>query len=966
MPRGMFRHAGQVQRLGVSHMVNGQGSCPSSRPTAAALALLAGLGLACSSVLVSAQPARADDREVFLQWFETSWTNIEKRMPDAFVTGYNAFWLPPIWKASFSSAGYDIFDRFDLGQPGSETTFGTESYFRAMMGETQRANIGVYPDLIMNHNGARTNNAQFLADGGWPGFYLPNTGGDPWGDFHNGTTQSQQPNPQGGDQPYNLWEGDLVSLIDIAQEKNYQYVRHPVSSTPPVGAVNLPAGLVRNKPDPNNARFYPDRQLTPLTFTNPIDGANWTVYPFNTTTPLNGDAYAENATGLLMRSTQWMLDEFKVAGFRLDAAKHIPQWFWNSFYDPIVFNRVVTPTGTRRTPYSFGESVAGNDFVQTYIRNKDGFGNRDALDLNGAGQLRDIRSQRGFGSWLNALNAAIDTQDDGNNNGSQGVRHVYSHDNGSTGGGGSAPGVPGLELAALPQNAFVLLAAGKPIVYYNGREMHDRFQSRGFWPREGNPTALGNDNPHLQRLVQIAQGYVRHDNANIPGAMKNYFYVLNSTDPQNASLNDVLVFERSNYNAADTTRNDIGTEAAASLLVGLSDSYSTGVQQRSVQTSFPPGTRLRELTGAWSDSTVNATGQIPQVLVVDANRRVLLTIPNNASLVSGQPVEHHRGYVVYGPAAPSGTLSLVGSTATIPADPPSVPTYQRRLTPMDVITTPTFEIRLDTTKTDPNDPNWDDFAVFRIDGGYVDYNGNGNFDQSASLALDGGMEQFLTQKSSISGPGGTGTTGVYRQTINSSQLSEGTHYLSVFAYRRRTDGGAPILTDFRKVFYVDRLPPQVTLQPNVIAAGGGTFQYRVTTTDRTVNAVHIIANVPNGTDPLTLVNSGNRAFQYDRFEWRLASGSLPPGTNQITVVAYELSGRSSVQTVPITIDLGSGDVNRDGLVNIDDLYASWLLTGYQAEADLNRNGLWDPVTDRVQLELLLRQQEVQRMEGLQR
>lgn len=926
-------------------------------------------------VLAGAAPlsARADDHPVFLQWFETKWSTMEYRIPDFFMAGYDSTWLPPPWKAADpTSAGFDTFDRFDLGSPGSETAYGTREGMRAVIEEFHQAGALVYIDLVMNHNSGRNNSDGFFNAGGYPGFAM-RIGSDFWGDFHDGTRQSQQPNPGPNDAPYDLWTGDLVGLIDIAQEKNYQYIRNPVTASPPSGQVNIPPGTLRNRPDPFNRQFYPDTTLPSRTFTNPLAPAGQqqvTLYPFNPadatqtdSSLLRGVPVMENSTAYLLRTTRWMLEVMKVDGFRLDAAKHIPQWFWNQYWDSAVFQGRIDFAGNRVTPFSFGEIVDSNGFTQTYTR-KDGFGNRDALDLNGAGALRDLLNQRGFGSWDNVINAHLDSVDGGGdtvnqsgNNGSLGVTHVFSHDNGSAGNGSSIPPLPGPSMYALPEHCYLLFRTCPPIVYHNSREFAAIYTNRGFWPREGSPTALGNPDRDLVKLVQLSDGYARGD-----------LRFLNYTDPQNQSRSDVLVFERRR------------TNGQANVLVGVNDSYLTGVTQRSVQTSFPANTRLRELTGNAGDPTVDPGNQIPQTLVVDSNQRVLLTVPYNQSTVNGSTVQHHKGYVVYGPATPSGTLSITkpdGSafTGVIPADPASVPAYKRRLTPITIVDTPTFSINLTTTKTDPDDPAWDDRAIFRIDGGFPsagsapDFNGQNNGpDFPNSDAVNPRFENFVTTNLPLATTANA-TNGVYKQTINTSSLSEGIHYILVRAFRQRPVGTDPLFTDFRTVIYVDRTGPAVTMV-NPTNSGSPSVTVRIKAADRTATNVWIMANLPQGTDPLTQLTTANQGSRYDRFEWRRTFSALRTGANTITVVATEATGKQSVTTFTVNVTTGLGDINRDGVVDMNDLYAGYLALSqpsppYDAVADIDNNGVFN-LADLQSLERLLRPQELQNQSKPQR
>lgn len=900
---------------------------------------------AAAGLCGSAAVARADSNPVFLQWFETRWETIEYRMPDFFVAGYDQTWLPPVWRATDpTSAGYDCFDRFDLGFPGSPTAYGTEQGFRAMVDEFHRAAALVTVDLIMNHDSGRNGSDQFHNDGGYPGFTM-RIGADTWGDFHDGTTQSQAPQSPG----YNLWQGDLVGLIDIAHDKSYQYIRQPIATGNPQ---NIPAGNIRNRPSAANTRFYPDLAGTPRTFANtalPVGDPlrDITAYPFNLADPAAGDPVTENVNAYLSRSTRWMVEDVKVDGLRLDAAKHIPQWFWNNVWDSAVFQARTDFAGNRVTPFSFGEVVDSNSFTQTYTR-KDGFGNRDALDLNGAGQLRDILNNNGSRSWQDALGAHLDNQDDGFNNGTLGVNHVFSHDNGSTGDGGSKPPLPGPERYGLPQTCYLLFRPGPANIYYNSREFQDLYQFRGFWPREGNPTALGSVgtslNSDLIKLIQLSNGYARGE-----------FNPINNTDPQNQSNADVLVFER--------RRNTGGGNYVGNVVVGVNDTFGNGVQFRSVVVSHPPGTRLRELTGNSENATIDVGNQIPQTLVVDANRRILIPVPNNRN---SSGVAHHKGYVVYGPPAPTGTLSIVGSTTSLPADPTSVASYKRRLAAADIVTGSTFTLRLLTTKTDPLDNAFDDFAAFRIDQGFRDFNGNSTIDFNAADTTLPGYESFLTTFTPLHANQGL-PNGTYEQVIDTDLLSEGLHYISVICFRNRAGNTDPIFTEFRKVIYIDRQPPAVSLANAGATVTDPVITLRVTTADRTVNRVHLLLNPPAG-DPIAQANAANQGTRHDRFEWRRTVSGLRSGANTIVVVAFETNGRSSATSFSINAATGSGDVNADGAVTIDDLYLAYALLAasqYAAAADVNADGQLT-IADMRALESALRPGELDRMAEPQR
>lgn len=903
-------------------------------PQTAALALIAAAGL-------TASPAKAgNDNPVMLQWFEARWQDMERRVPDFFLAGYGSVWAPPPSKAAASgSPGYDVFDRFDLGRPGSQTSYGTEQYMRAMIGELHGSNGLIYIDSILNHNSGRQTSASFQAAGGYPGFWMasatPPVNKSPtsnWGDFHGGNASGylQSEDPNGGN--YNLHNGDLVALIDIAQETNHQFIRHPIEDGNPD---NIPQGSTFNRPNPANTRFYPDKQLPGQPVTNPGTSrtpgvSNFTFYPYNTSDASAGDPYKDNGTGLLMRYTQWMMDDLKVDGFRWDAIKHVPQWFWDTFIDAVLYQRRVTPDGRKVTPFSFGESVEGAGWSWNNYARKDGFGNRDCLDISGSGELRNLLGSGGFGSWQNVVNAHFDLGDDGQNNGSFGVNHVFSHDNGSKGDGGSAPAVPTVREMGYSMQAYVLMRSGVAEVYHNARGVS---RSGGFWPRQGTTTALGwnpiaqpgfpqgtQDNS-IPTLVQLHNFYARGE-----------FNIINSTDTSNTSMADAIIFER--------RKNLGGGQYSANVLVGCNDRWDAGFEQRTVTTSFPAGTRLIEMTGNAADPALDPNNDIAEVLTVDSNRRVTIRVPRNRT----GSTDHGKGYVVYGPAIPSGLLTLTNVSQVLPPDDPTVTSFSgRRLSSIPVITSNTFQIQLTTSNGDTgasNNDNADDNAVFRIDQGFRDFNGNGQVDINYLNQVVPGYEQFLTVNQPLAGT--ANVAGNYAQTINATTLSEGFHYISVIAFRKRNAGDDALYREFRQPVYIDRVGPAVSIDlPDQIT--GTSFQFWMNAQDRTATRVHLIRDLPDGADPIAAANFTNQATKNDRFDYFRTIASLNDhGYVKLTLVAFEESGNASATDYYVWVNKCPADFDRSGFVDIEDYGA--FVQAFEAgtdDADYDGSGFVD-------------------------
>jgi glycosidase len=845
--------------------------------------------------------AQAVSEPAILQVFEARWDTIEDRMADIFEVGYGKMWLPPAQRADGGnlSVGYDLFDRFDLGGPRNETLYGTETGLKTSIAAAHGANVKMYADFIPNHNGFRNRNTSgFEAQGGYPGFVL-SYAGDQYGDFHNPAISYTQ----------DAINGSLFGLLDIAQEKNHQMIRHPTTAGNPN---NIPAGTLRNKPDANNARFYPDQGQGGIALNDPLTGGAFTRYSFNTTTPLAGDPTSENATGLLMRSMQYMLQVVGVDGFRIDAARHMPTWAFN-YFDNAVFrsNPRMNLDGTIQPVYMFSEVADGYaPNVQPYIRrdlpNKLGIstgettvkGNRDALDFPLFWAMVGNLSSNGTqNNWHNIRGASQDNNDRPGGSqvwhadGSQGVSFVDSHDD-------HAGQRPALYKVAY---AYTLMKPGNAIVYMNAKEFGE---GRNF-PHDigGSSYSMSNDalggyhGDHIAELVEIRNSHGRGD-------FKER-WLDDAFNPNGFS--NVYIYERSK-----------------SAIVALNSRNDTVAQTRNgVQTDFAAGSVLVELTGNADDQDVDPVanpltqhGLFRKTIKVDGTGKINVSIPASGG--------HGRGYLIYGLATPQGTLSISNVSQVLEgiATPTQATNGTARLADIDVISGDSFTVQLNTTPVSLQDPDSSnpqtlvrdvhadgDLAMIRVDDS-LDINGVPGISNTTLGSAAYGFEDFTT--TSLPGYVWNGSTnigtgsGTFAQEIDATELSEGRHYITVRAFRHRNagtggDGGPAVFTDFKRTIYVDRLPPEsalVSYAPYASAPNDpNNRDFIVRSLDQTANSVHILLDLGANLSEaqiLAQVNGGNQAGYYDRDQF-IRGTSVNFGNHAATIVTYEATGNYNIQ-----------------------------------------------------------------------
>ncbi len=908
---------------------------------------------ACAAVagggLLAARNARAQafgtpySPPTILQYFGATWQTMTNRMPDVYAAGYGSIQTPTPSRADSgnTSVGYDIYNRYDLGSPGDPTNYGTLAGYEQLIAQTHQMGGNIYTDYSLGHNGFSnsgsydtTNNTSFGQAGGYPSF-VNSVPGNVDGDF-NGAYAS------------NVEEARLAGLININFATDYTYIRSPIIAGQPG---NLPAGTetafgrIANIPMPANEQFYPQQNYNPIYIYNPQTGVgNIQVNSFNTSNPAAGSGTYENVTGYLMRNVQWYLQTLGVDGFRLDATKNMEWQVMFPYYNQAVYraSKNYYLNGVQKPVYAYQEYYDGNPAnvlpaVEKSAMNPDGSfagnlgtvqPNLDALDFPLFFALQSNLTGNGFtNSWYNVVGNTLDPGHTGN----VGVKFVQSADNGS----------PYLSNVAA---AYELMLPGQALVYYNGETAQ-----YGNFPNQGREDALGgvygstmaNNVPATYNPV--AQTVTLTHNNEISGLV----------DIRNR-------FSSGGYIQRYITQNNLAFERDNSALVLLNNQTGGFSGTASIQTNF---------NSYYTPYLVDVTGQaaaqgLPQVLQVYSDGKVNVTFPNN-----GYNNSTGGGYLIYAPPTPEGTLTITNVASTMGNNAPTSTdpniTYDNGnnlISTVAVVKGPQFQIQLQTQKVyllgqsnlfDYNAGG--DSAILKIDGG-VQINGQ-QFVSTTPNTVAYGFIPFQTGSPLAPQDGSAPGTGLYTETVNTSDLSQGYHYLTVIAFRARPAGDNPVYTDWTQTIYVDTAPPVSTIESfNPITPGTNENRTLVVrSVDGLANNVHVFLDLPAADTSgqiLGMVNSGNQANQLDVNLWSQNFNSLTNGNHVMTVVTYKPDGTYNIQRfaglyTSTIFGAGLGDLNFDGQFNVADVnaFASLLAsnnTQFNPAADFLGTGVITP------------------------
>ena len=434
--------------------------------------------------------------EAMLQFFNASWNEIADKVPELAEAGYSSLWLPPPAKANGGySVGYDLFDPFDLGsrdQRGTiATRYGTKADLHNLVELCHRFGIRVYFDNIMNHRAYDVP----LYNETTPTDVFPGMVAE---DFHLRTTSDgfcrKWDNTRDWQDAWQVMHLGLSDLLDIAHEtpnQNYGATE---------GSWHDKPSIVRH---PNNPEFYD---------WHPTEG--WVGFNSTSITEAviaaNPDFYKEDVGAYLCRNARWMMETTRADGFRLDAVKHVPDYFFGAYNDDD------SDAGyLGQIQWQFNMTHGYSDWNNHRDSNFNTEIPRDDAVLFG----EHLGQPPGYGGYVSAGMRLVDNDLRNQLNWRFSAGDLWGYDN--AGAGGFAPAVGVMHAQSHDndyvdrkelQHAYYFLREGLGLLYTDGNRHAETLSgSGGAFPRWASTAFLGQwGQTHIPELLKIHENGARY------------------------------------------------------------------------------------------------------------------------------------------------------------------------------------------------------------------------------------------------------------------------------------------------------------------------------------------------------------------------------------------------------------------------------------------------------------------------